>query len=104
MRCGDALRWKIYPFVEVKVSLLLAGLFFAQSDKTKESRKLAVIAGSPGSVTQSPGTYSIGLMRCGDALRWKIEASEMEAILLPNQRSNPSSTRSFARGCEPFVE
>ncbi|KAJ5248232.1 hypothetical protein N7489_002440 [Penicillium chrysogenum] len=36
---------------------------------------------SPGSVTQSPGTYSIGLMRCGDALRWKIEASEMEAIL-----------------------
>ncbi|KAJ5520161.1 hypothetical protein N7463_000614 [Penicillium fimorum] len=36
---------------------------------------------SPGSVTHSPGTYSIGLMRCGDALRWKMEASEMEAIL-----------------------
>ncbi|KZN87259.1 Kinase D-interacting substrate of 220 kDa [Penicillium chrysogenum] len=36
---------------------------------------------SPGSVTQSPGTYSIGLMRCGDALRWKMEASEIEAIL-----------------------
>ncbi|OQE24096.1 hypothetical protein PENFLA_c010G07238 [Penicillium flavigenum] len=36
---------------------------------------------SPGSVTQSPGTYSIGLMRCGDALRWKMEVSEMEAIL-----------------------
>ncbi|CAI7581593.1 unnamed protein product [Penicillium viridicatum] len=36
---------------------------------------------SPGSVTQSPGTYSIGLMRCGDALRWKIQVNELEAIL-----------------------
>lgn len=36
---------------------------------------------SPGSVTQSPGTYSIGLMRCGDALRWKMEVNELEAIL-----------------------
>jgi hypothetical protein len=35
----------------------------------------------PGSVTQDPGTYSIGLMRCGDALRWKLDASELEAIL-----------------------
>ncbi|KAI2735236.1 hypothetical protein DTO013E5_1821 [Penicillium roqueforti] len=35
----------------------------------------------PGPVTQSPGTYSIGLIRCGDALRWKMEVSEMEAIL-----------------------
>ncbi|KGO75338.1 hypothetical protein PITC_001920 [Penicillium italicum] len=36
---------------------------------------------SPGSFTQSPGTYSIGLMRCGDALRWKMEVGEVEAIL-----------------------
>lgn len=36
---------------------------------------------SPGSVTQSPGTYYVGLMRCGDALRWKLEVSELEAIL-----------------------
>ncbi|KAJ5967755.1 hypothetical protein N7501_004003 [Penicillium viridicatum] len=36
---------------------------------------------SPGSVTQSPGTYSIGLMRCGDALRWKMQVNELEAIL-----------------------
>lgn len=36
---------------------------------------------SPGSVTQSPGIYSIGLMRCGDALRWKMQVSELEAIL-----------------------
>ncbi|KAJ5816443.1 hypothetical protein N7447_008676 [Penicillium robsamsonii] len=36
---------------------------------------------SPGSVTQAPGTYSIGLMRCGDALRWRLDASELEAIL-----------------------
>ncbi|KAJ6133278.1 hypothetical protein N7471_008493 [Penicillium samsonianum] len=36
---------------------------------------------SPGSVTQAPGTYSIGLMRCGDALRWKLDSSELEAIL-----------------------
>ncbi|KAJ5555137.1 hypothetical protein N7461_003607 [Penicillium sp. DV-2018c] len=36
---------------------------------------------SPESVTQGPGTYSVGLMRCGDALRWKVEASQLEAIL-----------------------
>ncbi|KAJ5124252.1 uncharacterized protein N7515_008077 [Penicillium bovifimosum] len=36
---------------------------------------------SSGSATQSPGTYSIGMMRCGDALRWKMDASELEAIL-----------------------
>ncbi|KAJ5922197.1 hypothetical protein N7516_009900 [Penicillium verrucosum] len=36
---------------------------------------------SPCSVTQSPGTYSIGLMRCGDALRWKMQVNELEAIL-----------------------
>lgn len=36
---------------------------------------------SSGSLTQSPGSYSIGLMRCGDALRWKMEVGEMEAIL-----------------------
>lgn len=36
---------------------------------------------SPGSVTQAPGTYLVGLMRCGDALRWKVDVSELEAIL-----------------------
>ncbi|KAJ5970701.1 uncharacterized protein N7479_000619 [Penicillium vulpinum] len=36
---------------------------------------------SAGSVTEAPGTYSIGLMRCGDALQWKSDASELEAIL-----------------------
>ncbi|KAJ5154523.1 uncharacterized protein N7500_009962 [Penicillium coprophilum] len=36
---------------------------------------------SLGSVTQAPGTYSIGLLRCGDALRWKLDMSELEAIL-----------------------
>jgi ankyrin repeat protein len=36
---------------------------------------------SLGSVTEAPGTYSIGLMRCGDALRWKSDVSELEAIL-----------------------
>ncbi|KOS40814.1 hypothetical protein ACN38_g8303 [Penicillium nordicum] len=36
---------------------------------------------SPGSVTQSPGTYSVGLVRCGDALRWKMQVNELEAII-----------------------
>ncbi|KAJ5510384.1 hypothetical protein N7453_002487 [Penicillium expansum] len=36
---------------------------------------------SPGSVTQAPGTYLVGLMRCGDALRWKVDVSELQAIL-----------------------
>lgn len=36
---------------------------------------------SPGSVTQAPGMYSIGLMRCSDALRWKLDANELEAIV-----------------------
>lgn len=31
--------------------------------------------------TESAGTYSIGLMRCGDVLRWKIDANELEAVL-----------------------
>ncbi|KAJ6009274.1 hypothetical protein N7522_004290 [Penicillium canescens] len=35
----------------------------------------------PNSVPQSPGTYDIGLMRCGDALRWRMELAELEAIL-----------------------
>jgi hypothetical protein len=36
---------------------------------------------SSDSVTQAPGTYSVGLIRCGDALRWKLDASQLEAIL-----------------------
>ena len=36
---------------------------------------------SLGSVTEAPGSYSVGLMRCGDALRWKSDVSELEAIL-----------------------
>ncbi|KAK4865375.1 hypothetical protein LT330_009486 [Penicillium expansum] len=36
---------------------------------------------SAGPVTQAPGTYLVGLMRCGDALRWKVDISELEAIL-----------------------
>jgi ankyrin repeat protein len=34
-----------------------------------------------GSLTESPGSYSIGLIRCGDALRWKMDPDELEAIL-----------------------
>ncbi|CAG7929063.1 unnamed protein product [Penicillium olsonii] len=30
---------------------------------------------------EPPGTYSIGLMRCGDVLRWKIDPNELEAVL-----------------------
>ncbi|KAJ5780546.1 hypothetical protein N7457_005706 [Penicillium paradoxum] len=36
---------------------------------------------SSGSSPRSSGTYSIGLMRCGDALRWKADVSELEAVL-----------------------
>ncbi|CAG8083174.1 unnamed protein product [Penicillium olsonii] len=33
------------------------------------------------SIPEPPGTYSIGLMRCGDVLRWKIDPNELEAVL-----------------------
>jgi ankyrin repeat protein len=33
------------------------------------------------SMTESSGSYSIGLVRGGDALRWKMDPSELEAIL-----------------------
>ncbi|KAI2720643.1 hypothetical protein CBS147332_3883 [Penicillium roqueforti] len=36
---------------------------------------------SPGSVTEAPGTYSIGLIRSGDALQWKLDVAELEAVL-----------------------
>ncbi|CAG8001094.1 unnamed protein product [Penicillium salamii] len=33
------------------------------------------------SFAEPPGTYSIGLLRCGDVLRWKVDANELEAVL-----------------------
>ncbi|KAJ5357569.1 hypothetical protein N7541_004727 [Penicillium brevicompactum] len=31
--------------------------------------------------TESAGSYSIGLVRCGDVLRWKVNVNELEAVL-----------------------
>ncbi|CAG7918347.1 unnamed protein product [Penicillium olsonii] len=33
------------------------------------------------SIEEPPGTYSIGLMRCGDVLRWRVDPNELEAVL-----------------------
>ncbi|CAG8922375.1 unnamed protein product [Penicillium salamii] len=33
------------------------------------------------SIPEPPETYSIGLMRSGDVLRWKVDANELEAVL-----------------------